>query len=45
MTVTIENRSYNEIDVAFRNLNIRSHDINESIPSSDEILLFTQKIL
>ena len=45
MTVTIENRSYNEIDVAFRNLNIRSHDINKFIPSSEEILLFTPKIL
>ena len=44
MTVTTENRSYNEIDVAFKNLNITSHDINESIPSSDEILLFKPKI-
>ena len=45
MTVTIENPSYNEIDVAFKNLNITSHYINESIPSSDEILLFKSKIL
>ena len=37
MTVTIENPFYNEIDVAFKKLNITSHDINESIPSSDEI--------
>ena len=45
MTVTIENPSYNETDVAFKELNITSHDINESIPSSDEILLFKPKIL
>ena len=45
MTVAIENRSYNEIHVAFKNLNITSHDINESILSSDEILLFKPKIL
>ena len=45
MTVAIENPSYNEIDVAFKKLNITSHDINESIPSSDEILLFKPKIL
>ena len=44
MTVAIENPSYNEIDVAFKKLNITSHDINESIPSSDEILLFKPKI-
>ena len=37
MTVTIENPFYNEIDVAFKKLNITSHDINESIPSSDEM--------
>ena len=45
MTVTIENPSYNEIDVAFKKRNITSHDINESIPSSDEMLLFKPKIL
>ena len=39
MTVTIENPIYNEIDVAFKKHNITSHDINESIPSSDEIIL------
>ena len=44
MTVTIENPIYNEIDVAFKKHNITSHDINESIPSSDEILLFKPKI-
>ena len=37
--------SYNEIDVAFKKLNITWHDINESIPSSDEILPFKPKIL
>ena len=45
MTVAIENPSCNEVDVAFKKLNITSHDINESIPSSDEILLFKPKIL
>ena len=45
MTATIENPTYNEIDVAFKKLNITSNDINESIPSSDEILLFKPKIL
>ena len=44
MTATTENPSYNEIDVAFKNLNISSHDINETIPSSDEILLFKPNI-
>ena len=38
MTATIENPCYNEIDVAFKKLNITSHDINKSIPSSDEML-------
>ena len=33
MTVTIENPSYNEIDL-LKKLNITVHDINESIPSS-----------
>ena len=41
----VYNPSYNEIDVAFKKLNITSHNINESIPSSDEILLFKPKIL
>ena len=45
MTATIENPSYIEIDVTFKKLYITSHDINESIPSSDEILLFKPKIL
>ena len=45
MTATIENPSYNEIDIAFKKLNITSHDFNESIPSSDEILPFKPKIL
>ena len=39
MTVTIENPFYNEIDIAFKKINITSHHINESIPSSNEILL------
>ena len=43
MAATIENPSYNEIDVAFKKLNITSHDINETTPSSDEILLFKPK--
>ena len=45
MTPRIKNPSYNEIDVSFKNLNITSHDINESVPSPDEILLFKPKIL
>ena len=45
MTVTIENPSYNEIDVALKKRNITSHDNNESIPSLDEILLVKPKIL
>ena len=45
MTAAIENPSYNEINVAFKKLNIPSHDINESIPSSDEILLLKPKVL
>ena len=45
MTATIENPSYNETDVAFKKLNITSHDTNESIPSLDEILLLKPKIL
>ena len=39
MTVTIENPFYNEIDIAFKKINITSHHINESILSSNEILL------
>ena len=45
MTATIENPCYNKIDVAFKKLNITSNDINKSIPSSDEMLLFKPKIL
>ena len=45
MTATIENPCYNGIDVAFKKLNITSHDINKSIPSSDEMLLFKPKIV
>ena len=45
MTVTIENPSYNEIDIALKKLNITSHDNNKSIPSLDEILLVKPKIL
>ena len=45
MSETRENPFYTGIDVAFKKLNITSHDINESVPSSDEILLFTSKIL
>ena len=45
MAAMIENPSYNEIDSAFKKLIIRSHDIKESIPSSDEIFLFKPKML
>ena len=46
MNAAIKNPSYNEIDVAFKNLNISSKDKNknESI-TSDELFLFKPKIL
>ena len=46
MNATIKNPSFNEIDAAFKNLNITSHhkNKNESI-TSDELLHFKSKIL
>ena len=46
MNAVIKNPSLNEIDAAFKNLNITSQDRNknESI-TSDELLLFEPKIL
>ena len=46
MNATIKNPPYNEIDTAFKNLNISSKDKNknESI-TSDEVFLFKPKIL
>ena len=46
MNAAIKNPSYNEIDAAFKNLNISSKDKNknESI-TSDELFLFKPKIL
>ena len=40
MTAMIDNQFSTDLDVAFKKLNIMSHDINESVPSSDGIYLF-----
>ena len=46
MNATIKNPSFDEIDSAFKNLNITSHDKNknESI-TSDELIFFETKVL
>ena len=40
MTAMIDNQFSTDLDVSLKKLNIMSHDINESIPSSDGIYLF-----
>ena len=44
MNATIKNLLLNEIDAAFKNLNILSKDKNESI-TSDKLFLFKSKML